>query len=445
MREQIRLWFYSISFMSMTLVGRLPYRAVLTYEKASDEHGVPMHKSSGNMIEAQEGLDRMGADVMRWLFFASPPQQNINFGYGPADEVKRRLLTLWNSVGFLVTYANIAGWSPEWGAEPSSQQPLDRWLVARTGQLAREAEAAYERFWTPALTSVFEAYVDDLSNWYIRRSRRRFWNGEADALQTLWWSVVQALRVISPAMPFLTEHLWQTLVPGGPDSVHLSGWPEIADPDEALLDEIAAVRRVVELGRQARSQSGIKLRQPLRRLVVQGGDDVSGHAGEIAEELSVKDVEFGEVDASELRVKPNLPVLGPKLGKELGAIRAALESGDFEELDGGRFRVNGHELAPEEVLVERRGKEGWAVAGEDGLTVALDLNLDEELELEGRVRDLIHDVNRLRREQGLELTDRIVLTLPGDEEELLRHEDWIKEETLATAVEAGEELGVEKA
>jgi isoleucyl-tRNA synthetase len=445
MREQIRLWFYSISFMSMTLVGRLPYRAVLTYEKVNDERGHPMHKSAGNMIEAQEGLDRMGADVMRWLFFAAPPQQNVNFGYGPADEVKRRLLTLWNSVGFLVTYANIAGWRPEWGAEPSSQQPLDRWLVARTGQLAREAEAAYERFRTPELTSVFEAFVDDLSNWYIRRSRRRFWNGEADALETLWWSAVQALRVISPAMPFLTEHLWQTLVLDGPDSVHLSGWPEIADPDEALLDEIGAVRRVVELGRQARSQSGIKLRQPLRRLVVQGADDVSGHAGEIAEELSVKGVEFGEVDASELRVKPNLPVLGPKLGKELGAVRSALESGDFEELDGGRFRVDGHELAPEEVLVERRGKEGWAVAGEDGLTVALDLSLDEELQLEGRVRDLIHDVNRLRREQGLELTDRIVLSLPSNEEDLLEHADWIKEETLAVKIDLGEDLKLERA
>src|SRR3954462_6079857 len=154
MREQIRLWFYSISFMSMTLVGRLPYRSVLTYEKVSDEHGAPMHKSAGNMIEAQEGLDRMGADVMRWLFCAAPPQQNISFGYGPADEVKRRLLTLWNSVGFLVTYANIAGWRPEWGAAPSSEQALDRWLVARTGRLVRDAEAAYERFQTPALTSL---------------------------------------------------------------------------------------------------------------------------------------------------------------------------------------------------------------------------------------------------------------------------------------------------
>jgi isoleucyl-tRNA synthetase len=405
-----------------------------------------MHKSTGNAIEANEAFDRMGADIMRWLYFSVPPSQNINFGYGPADEVKRRLLTLWNSVGFLVTYANIAGWRPEWGAEPSSEQPLDRWLVARTTALVRDAEAAYERYWTPALTSLFEAFVDDLSNWYIRRSRRRFWNGEADALATLWWSVVQALRVVSPAMPFLADHLWRVLVLQGPDSVHLAGWPETGESDEKLLAEVAEVRRVVELGRQARSQSGIKLRQPLRRLVVQGADGVSAHAGEIAEELSVKDVEFGEVDASELRVKPNLPVLGPKLGKELGAVRAALEAGQFEELDGGGFRVDGHELGPDEVIVERRGKEGWAVAGDDGLTVALDLALDPELELEGRVRDLIHEINRLRKEQGLELTDRIILTLPHSEEALLRHEVWIKEETLAVEIQTdGAELQIEKA
>jgi isoleucyl-tRNA synthetase len=205
---------------------------------------------------------------------------------------------------------------------------------------------------------------------------------------------------------------------------------------------MAEVRRVVELGRQARSQSGIKLRQPLRRLVVQGAAAAEAHAGEIGEELSVKEVEFGPVDATELRVKPNLPVLGPKLGKELAVVRAKLEAGEFEELDGGRLRVDGHELAPDEVLVERRGKEGWAVAGEDGLTVALDLTLDEQLELEGRAREAIHTVNTMRKDAGLAITDRIVLTLTG---ELAEHQDWIARETLAERVEPGDELRIEKA
>jgi isoleucyl-tRNA synthetase len=444
-REQIRLWFYSISFMSMTLVGRLPYRSVLAYERVRDEHGREMHKSTGNAIEANEAFERMGADIVRWMFCAQPPAQNINFGYGPADEVKRRLLTLWNSVAFLVNYANAADWRPAWGTDPEPEHALDRWLVARTRKLVRDAEAAYDRYWTPALTAVFEAFVNDLSNWYIRRSRRRFWNEDARSMQTLWWSLVQAFRVVSPSMPFLADHLWRALVLDGPDSVHLAGWPDLGEADEQLLAEVAEVRRVVELGRQARAQSGIKLRQPLRRVVVQGADGVSSHAGEIAEELSVKDVEFGEVDASELRVKPNLPVLGPKLGKELGAVRAALEAGEFEELEGGRFRVNGRELEPGEVLVQRAGKEGWAVAADGGLTVALELELDPELELEGRVRDLIHELNRMRKEQGLELTDRIVVTLPETEKELLRHEDWIKEETLAVEIRTdGSELTIQK-
>jgi len=437
-REQIRLWFYSISFMSMTLVGRLPYRAVLAYERVRDEHGYEMHKSTGNAIEANEAFERMGADIVRWLYCAQPPGQNINFGYGPAGEVKRRLLTLWNSIGFLVTYANIADWRPEWGTDPPAASALDHWLVTRTRALVRECEDDYERLGTPPLTRAFESFVDDLSNWYIRRSRRRFWNGEPEALATLWWSVVQALRVVSPAMPFFADHLWRNLVAeaceGAPDSVHLAGWPEAAEVDELLLAEVAEVRRVVELGRQARAQSGLKLRQPLRRLVVQGADGVSAHASEIAEELSVKEVEFGDVDASELRVKPNLPVLGPKLGKELGTVRAALEAGEFEELGDGRFRVDGHELGPDEVLVERRGKEGWAVAGEDGLTVALELALDPELELEGRVRDLIHAVNALRRKLNYDITDRIVLKLRPADEELLKYAEHIKRETLAVEI-----------
>jgi isoleucyl-tRNA synthetase len=292
------------------------------------------------------------------------------------------------------------------------------------------------------VTTAFEAFVDDLSNWYIRRSRRRFWDGDVAALETLWWSLAQALRAVAPVLPFLADHLWRALIPEGPESVHLAGWPDEAPADGKLLEEMAEVRRVVELGRQARSQSGIKLRQPLRRLVVQGAAAAEPHAGEIGDELSVKQVEFGPVDATELRVKPNLPVLGPKLGKALVAVRAKLEAGEFEELDGGRLRVDGHELAPEEVLVERRGKEGWAVAGEDGLTVALDLALDPELELEGRAREVIHRVNTMRKEAGLEITDRIVLTLPPD---LAEHQEWIARETLAERVEPGGEVAIEKA
>jgi isoleucyl-tRNA synthetase len=441
MREQIRLWFYSLMFMSVALTGKAPYRQVLTYEKLLDVEGREMHGSWGNLIEAAEAFERMGADVMRWLYCQQPPTQNIRFGFGPAEEVKRRLLTLWNSVKFLVDYANVEGFRPrledlEDGPQGVDLQPLDRWIVARTRQLVDDSTRAYDAFLTVDVIRSFDEFVDDLSNWYIRRSRRRFWDGDEVALRTLSHALVQAVRVIGPVMPFLAEHLWRNLAAeGAPPSVFLAGWPETRERDEQLLEEVAEVRRVVELGRQARSQSGLKLRQPLRRLIVEGADLSGEHAQEVREELRVKVVELGRVEATELRVKPNLPVLGPKLGKELGSVRAALEAGEFEQLDDGRFRVGEQELAPDEVLVERHGKEGWAVASGNGVTVALDTALDPELELEALVLDLIHQINSLRKQQGLELTDRIRITLPAAQKHLLRHEAWIKEETLAVEIE----------
>jgi isoleucyl-tRNA synthetase len=437
MREQIRLWFYSQHFMSVALTGRAPYKQVLGYEKMLDEHGHEMHGSWGNMIEAEEAFARMGADVMRWQFCAQPPDRNLLFGYGPAHEIKRKLLTLWNSAGFLVTYANIEGFYPQWGHQPKGGAPLDRWLVARTAQFVEEATAGYEAFLTMDVIRAFDGFVDDLSNWYIRRSRRRFYSFDEAAFSTLWWALVQGIRVIAPVMPFLADHLWRVLVSGpakdAPDSVFLAGWPEIGGRDETLLDEIAEVRRVVRLGHKARAGSGLKLRQPLRRLVVQGADLSGEHSDEVREELRVKDVQLGELEAEELVVRPNLPVLGPRLGKELSAVRSALAAGEFEQVDGG-FRAAGHELGPDDVLVERRGKEGWALASDEGVTVALDTGLDDELLLEGRVLDLIHHLNLKRKEAGLELTDRIVVTLPAADADLLAHEDWIKTETLATEI-----------
>jgi isoleucyl-tRNA synthetase len=446
MREQIRLWFYSQFFMSVVLVGTSPYRRVLGYEKMLDEKGREMHGSWGNMIQAEDAFTQMGADVMRWQYCAQPPDRNLLFGFGPAHEIKRKLLTFWHSVKFLIDYGNIEGFEPTWSAlEPAGElRPLDRWLVERTKQLVVEATAAYEATLTIDVIRAFDTFVDDVSNWYIRRSRRRFYSFDAAAFGTLWFALVQSLRVLSPVMPFLTEHLWRNLVPDGPASVHLAPWPDVDEPDRELLAEIAEVRKVVELGRQARSASGLKHRQPLRRLVVAGASGrAAGHSDEIADELRVKGVEFGEVDASELRVKPNLPVLGPKLGPGLRDVRERLARGEFEELEGGRFQVDGHVLEPDEVLVERIGLDGWTVASEDGVTVALDNALDDELLLEGRLYDRIHEVNVLRKASGLDVTDRIRLWLP-EEELVARFADRIAAETLAVELEVGD-LRLEKA
>ncbi|MBD0329261.1 MAG: isoleucine--tRNA ligase [Thermoleophilia bacterium] len=447
MREQIRLWFYSLSFMSVTLTGRSPYRAVLTYEKLRDETGREMHRSWGNAIEANEALERMGADVMRWMFSEQVPSQNLRFGYGPAGEIKRRLLTLWNSAKFLVDYGNVEGFRPRYGdlargPEADALQGLDRWLLARTQRLVEEATAEYERFWTPGITRAFEAFVDDLSNWYIRRSRRRFWESDETALRTLWYALVQGLRVIGPVMPFLAEHLWRNLVAepcvDAPDSVFLAGWPQPVPElaDAALLEEIAAVRRVVELGRQARATRNVKLRQPLRTAVVYGGERARAHADEIASELRVKEVRFESGEAARERLKPELRKLGPRLGAKLPAVRRALEEGRWEAR-GDEVLVEGETLAPGEVLREHEPvHEGWAVAAEGDVSVEIDPELDDELVLEGRVLDLIRRLNDLRKEAGLELTDRIVVRLPREHAELVeRHADWIKAEVLAVELE----------
>jgi isoleucyl-tRNA synthetase len=445
MREQIRLWFYSQLFMSVALTGHAPYRTVLGYEKMLDEHGREMHGSWGNAIDAGEAFRRMGADVMRWQYSQQPPNQNLLFGFGPGAQIQRKLLTLWNSVSFFVNYANIAGFTPDLGnlgAAPAPQaQLLDRWLLARTARLVADATGAYEEFLTVNVLRAFEAYLDDLSTWYIRRSRRRFWNGDETALATLWSGLVQALRVVAPVTPFLAEHLWQILVvgacPGAPASVFLAGWPAAADVDDRLLADVAAVRQVVDLGRRARASSRLRLRQPLRRLVVEGAEGIDPYLGEIADELRVNEVSLDRIETTSLRVRPNFPVLAPRLGGEVQLVKRALDAGEFAELDGGRFEVAGHVLGPAEVLLERHEKPGWAVASEEGVTVALDTALDDELVRQGRVYEIVHLVNTMRKEAGLELTDRIKLSLPESDKDLLDFRDWISAETLAVSLDLG--------
>src|SRR3954464_12697627 len=257
MREQIRLWFYSQLFMSVALVGRSPFKSVLGYEKMLAEDGREMHGSWGNMIDAEEAFERMGADVMRWQFCAQPPDRNLLFGYSAAHEIKRKLLTLWNSARFFVGYANIEGFEPVLadldGGPDLELSGLDRWLAERTSELVEQCTRALEDQLTHQVMRAFEEYLDDLSNWYIRRSRRRFYSWDESAFRSLWTALAQTLRVISPIMPFLSDHLWRRLVAGAcdgaPSSVHLAGWPEGRTPDHKLLDEIAEVRRVVGLRR----------------------------------------------------------------------------------------------------------------------------------------------------------------------------------------------------
>jgi isoleucyl-tRNA synthetase len=456
MREQIRLWFYSQLFMSVTLVGRPPFRQVVGYEKMLDEHGLEMHGSHGNMIEAEDAFARMGADVMRWQFSAQPPDRNLLFGYGPAHDIKRRLLTLWHSYKFFIDYANIEDFGPRYETLTTgprgASQTIDRWIIARTSQLVRQATEAYEAFLTHRVIDEFDAFLEDLSTWYIRRTRRRFWQGDEAALETLWYCLVQAIRVIAPVLPFLTEHLWRNVVggacAGAADSVFLAGWPvAVAVADDTILAEVAEARQVVELGRRARAAGGLKVRQPLRRAYVRGAALARSQVDHIQEELNVKEVVLDGGPMTQAEYKPNLSVLGPRLGARLRPVLSALASGDFEELTEGRIRVAGEVLGPDGII---RGDlvqvEGYTFAANDNISVALDTSLDQDLLLEGRARDLVRQVNQMRKEHGLDLTDRIVLTLTGSDAELVeRYGDWIRKETLALELTVGSEPAIEKA
>jgi isoleucyl-tRNA synthetase len=436
----------------VVLTGRAPYRKVLTYEKLLDAEGREMHGSWGNQISADEAFERMGADVMRWLYCQQPPTQNIRFGFGPADDVKRRLLTLWNSARFLADYAHIENFEPRYedlteGVADVELRPLDRWLQSRTQQLIAEAEEAYDAYLSVEVLKAFESFIDDLSNWYIRRSRRRFYDYDEAAFRSLWTALVQSLRVVAPVMPMLADHLWRVLVAdvvdGAPDSIHLAGWPTALSHlrDDRLLRETAAVREVVQLGRRARAKSGVKLRQPLRLLYVRGAPDARTHAEEIAEELRVKDVQFDAGPITTTRMLPNLRLLGPRLGPRLREVRPLLEAGEVERLEDGGFRVAGEVLSPEEVIQgERHELPGWATAEDNGISVAFDVELDDELRTEGRVLDLIHAVNALRKSSGIEITDRVALTLPESQADLLAHADWIAREVLATDVDVDGDL-----
>ena len=427
MREQIRLWFYSQFFMSVTMVGVSPYRRVLTYEKLLDENGREMHRSWGNAIDADEALERMGADVMRWLFCEIPPAQNLKFGYGPAREVARRLLTFWNSVSFFVTYANIEEFRPTYDdldSGPPSGQPLDAWLVARTRQLVAEATAAFERYWTPAVTDAFESFVDDLSNWYIRRSRRRFYGDDEAAFRTLWYALAQALRVVAPVMPFLADDLWRNLVAGAcegaPDSVHLAGWPEAgrAGRSAARRGRRGAARWSSSAVRRARRRtSSCASRCGARRCT--GRRPPRAHARRDREELRVKEVGLlDEAPVERSATSRTSRFSGRDSGPRLPAVQARAR--------GGRVRGAGRRWDPSRRPGPRprraasssgRKERGWAHS--ERFSVGLDLELDAELEREGRVFDLIHAVNVLRKERGLEVTDRIALTVPSGDADLL--------------------------
>ncbi len=476
---QFRNWFYSLLTMSTALEGRPPFKTVLGHGMVRDERGDEMHKSSGNAIWFEDAADNMGVDVMRWLFMRQNPASNVNFGYAVADEVRRGMfLTLWNTYAFLVTYANLDGWSPAQATGDLAYTELDRWMISELHQLiASETERLHD-FDAATVTRQIESFVDDLSNWYVRRSRRRFWKSESDsdkraAYATLYECLVTLSKLLAPITPFLAEEMYRNLVVGGwtleaghaapPESVHLTDWPQsdASKIDHALSAETRLVMRVASLGRAARAKAQLRVRQPVAELFVKLPTAAEERALErlapqVLEELNVKAIRIvrNETDFLRFDVKPNLKLLGQKYGREVQDIAKALQSMPEAELAevarsaaaGERVQVAGRSLAPEELLINGREKEGFASAEENGAIAVVSTELTPELLQEGIAREIVHRVQNLRKEAGFEIADRIKLYFAGDSEVSAVMQSfgaYIAQETLATGISGdGPEQGV---
>ncbi len=469
---QFRNWFYSVLAQSTVLSDERPFRNLFGYATLFAEDGREMHKSWGNSIEFNEAAEQMGADTMRWLYAGARPEQNLLFGFNRGDETRRRfLIPLWNVYTFFVTYANADGWMPggfyrDYLSPVEGNAQLDRWIVARLDETIGNVRAALDQWDAERATQVLELLLDDLSNWYVRRSRRRFWKSETDAdkqaaYATLYHVLVEFTRLLAPFIPFVTEAMYQNLVhshdAGAPASVHHTLYPQAdaATLDRRLLDKMRLAINTAALGRSARGAAG-KLRQPLARAKVfvgsqQERDDLRELADVLAEEINVKEIEIvSEVgELVSYRLMPNNRVLGPRLGTLFPAVRDALAALDparaAQTLQAGgalALHVDGQmvSLSGDDVLVHTEPLGGLAVAGEKGVTVAVDPQLTTELIQEGYARDLVRSINAMRKDAGLDISDRIELGFEADEtvaEAVTGFADYIRQETLAVRLTSG--------
>jgi len=467
--DQTRGWFYSLLAVSTMLFGKSSYETCLVLGHILDAEGKKMSKSLGNVIDPWDIFEKQGADALRWaLYTATSPGNTRRFSRDQVDEaVRKYLLTLWNTYSFFVTYARIDGFDPQEDyVEPEGRSLMDRWALSQLQLTVRTVSERLDAYDVTAAGRAIGEFVDELSNWYVRRSRRRFWKGEDDldkkaAHSTLYECLVTVTKLTAPFTPFVADSLYQNLVVNtddeAPESVHLADWPEYREElvDAGLSERMSAARRVVGLGRAARNAAAIKTRQPLREVVVV--DEASGGTGGsrikegaqslseiVLEELNVKELVFGEADdVVAYDLKPNLGVVGPKYGRLVPGLRAALDEAAPEV--GARaaagesisVSVEGEEitLSSEELLVEPGQREGYALEREGGLSVALRTDLDAELLEEGLVRELVHRVQNLRREKGFEIEESIRVGLSGNPRvtSLLegRWGDYFKAEVLA--------------
>jgi len=460
---QFRNWFYSLLAMSAELEGKAPFKTLLGHALVKDETGREMHKSWGNAIWFDDAAEKMGVDVMRWMYATQHIEHNLLFGYGHADEVRKKLITLWNVYSFYATYAAVDGFDPsKHNLDKTSLTILDKWILAKTHLLIKDARLSLDEYRVDQFMKKFELFLDELSNWYIRRNRRRFWKSEDDydkntAYATLYHVLTHIIRIVAPVLPFVSETIYRNLVLNSvkemPESVHLCDYPEANESwiDLELISNVDALKKLVELGRSARNQSKQKIRQPLAKASFAVENDaiaqfVEDNKGIVLDELNVKSVErITEADQLiSYKIKPNLRTLGQKYGKGLAEIRKLLDLCDPSELVDEiqqsnliNLKSGEYVLNREDIFIETEAEDGFAAASDGGITVGLSLEITEDLQLEGMVRDLVRAVQNMRKDAGFAVEDRIEISwdLDGQIANAVRKFDsYFRTETLTNSI-----------
>ena len=433
--DQTRGWFYTLMTIGTLVFDQSSYKTVLCLGHILDKDGRKMSKHLGNVLEPMALMDQHGADAVRWYMLAAgSPWAARRVGHDSINEVVRKtLLTYWNTVSFHSLYANASKFELSQTPALTDRPLMDRWIISELNTLVQVVDNALEDFDSQVAGRALAQFIDDLSNWYVRRSRRRFWDGDVAALGTLHECLVTLTQLLAPLVPFITEQVWQELViPADstqPASVHLSNWPTVNTSaiDSELASQVALTRRIVELGRATRAESGIKIRQPLGRALIAA----SGWAKlpeamreQIADELNVlslQDIATADGDLVDISVKANFKSLGAKFGGAVQEIAKAIASADATSLvktlrSTGSTTVGTWEIALDDLVITEVPKSGWSVSSHDGESVALDLELTPALIAAGNVREVIRFIQERRKSDGLDISDRISVTWNANEE-----------------------------
>ena len=471
--DQTRGWFYSLLAISTLIFNKAPYKNVIVLGHVQDENGQKMSKSKGNAVDPFDALEKYGADAIRWYFYvnSAPWLPNRFHGKAVVEGQRKFMGTLWNTYAFFVLYANIDDFdATKYTLDYDKLSVMDKWLLSKLNSAIKAVDYDLSNYKIPEAAKALQSFVDDMSNWYVRRSRERFWakgmeQDKINAYMTLYTALVEICKTAAPMIPFMTEEIYQNLVrsvdESAPESIHLCDFPVVneAHIDTELEANMDNVLKLVVMGRACRNTANIKNRQPIGQMYVKADFEVPEFYKDIVkDELNVKNVTFTQDvrDFTSYTFKPQLKTVGPKYGKMLGGIKAALDNlegnaamDELNATDALKLDINGQEvtLFREDLLIESAQMPGYVSENDNGITVVMDTNLSEELLEEGFVREIISKVQTMRKEAGFEVMDKIAVSYEGTEKAekvFADNASTIADETLALEVAKAAPAGYTK-